>query len=124
MRFGFHLLAWREQNGLSQVQLAERSGVLRPYLSRIERNDVDPSLSLVVRLAAALDLSPGKLIDEMPPALSLDRHKMDAMARDFLRRDRKTRIGEHALRKLRVQLGEDQFQAFMRRVQKHAPYET
>ncbi len=124
MRFGYHVHAWRENKKLSQLQLAEKSRVLRPYLSRIERGDVDPSLSIVFRLAAALEISPGKLIDEIPSVASLDRFKMDALARKFIRKDRRSRVGEQALRKLRIQLGEDQWKAFLKRVQKLSPYEA
>jgi transcriptional regulator with XRE-family HTH domain len=124
MRFGYHLLAWRENKRLSQVQLAEKARVLRPYLSRLERDDADPSLSMVFRLASALEVLPGKLLDEMPPVVELDRFKLDGMAREFLKKDRRSRIGEQALRKLRIQLGEKQWKAFLKRIQKLAPYEA
>lgn len=118
------MLAWRRHRKLSQSQLADISGVLRPYLSRLERNEVDPSLSLVYRLAAALELSPGQLIDEDPPQPALDRHALDDLAREFLRRDRRRRSGDHALRRIRVRLGEEQWKAFLKRIEKQGAYEN
>ena len=47
-------MAWRKDKNLTQEQLAQKVGCPRPYLSRLERDEVDPSLSLVRRLAVAL----------------------------------------------------------------------
>jgi transcriptional regulator with XRE-family HTH domain len=120
MTFGFHLLAWRRERGLSQVALAERTGIARPYLSRLERDDVDPSLSLIRRLAAALDLKTGALLDSLPHQKFLTKNQMDRLARETLRLDRQVGRGDHSLRRLRVRLGEDQWKALLRRVEKHA----
>jgi DNA-binding XRE family transcriptional regulator len=49
------LIALREQRGLTQVQLAERSGVKQPTISMIESGKVrNLELRTLVRLAAAL----------------------------------------------------------------------
>lgn len=45
----------REKRGLTQVQLAERSGVPQSEISRIERGSVHPTERTLVRLADALD---------------------------------------------------------------------
>jgi DNA-binding XRE family transcriptional regulator len=36
---GHHLKAWRKYRGLTQEQLAERIGIARSYLTKIERGD-------------------------------------------------------------------------------------
>jgi transcriptional regulator with XRE-family HTH domain len=46
----------RRQVGMSIAELSRRSGVPRPNISRIERGLVDPRLSTIERLLAALTL--------------------------------------------------------------------
>lgn len=46
----------RREAEMSIAELSRRSGVPRPNISRIERGLVDPRLSTVERLLAALDL--------------------------------------------------------------------
>ena len=46
----------REGLGLSQEKLAERAGVNTSYLSQIERGKKAPSLEVLVRLAAAVNI--------------------------------------------------------------------
>ena len=74
-------MAWRQSRGLSQAQLAEKSGVTRAYLSRLESGQADPSLSTLRRLAAALGISVGPLLDEAPPRRELGREELDQLAR-------------------------------------------
>ncbi|QKW08295.1 helix-turn-helix domain-containing protein [Streptomyces sp. NA04227] len=47
----------RKELSLSQAQVAERSGLTQAKISRIEGADAVPTLSLLRRLAAALDAS-------------------------------------------------------------------
>ena len=49
------LVALREKRGLTQTELAERSGVPQSEISRIERGYVHPTERTLVRLADALD---------------------------------------------------------------------
>lgn len=44
----------RKKNGLTQVQLAERVGMDRSYLNKIERGKVIPSISLLKKVALEL----------------------------------------------------------------------
>jgi uncharacterized protein len=46
----------RERADVSQMELAERSGVAQPAISDYERGRKEPSLSTLQRLAAAVDL--------------------------------------------------------------------
>lgn len=61
--FGKNLRAARKKLGLTQEQVAERSGVQAGEVSRIERGKRDPQVSTVEKLAAALELPPGRLFD-------------------------------------------------------------
>ena len=49
------VLALRLQKGLSQAELAERAGTKQASVSRVERAETVPSLTLLKKLAAALD---------------------------------------------------------------------
>ena len=51
----------RERRGLTQAALAERAGVNKSTVLRVERGDVMPSHSTVVSLEKALGLRPGQL---------------------------------------------------------------
>ncbi len=49
------ILNARIQAGLTQVQLSERSGISQADISRLENGTRNPSLSLLKRLAEAMD---------------------------------------------------------------------
>jgi transcriptional regulator with XRE-family HTH domain len=52
--FGRHLRELRLARGLTQKDVEERSGVLVPYLSSLEAGARLPTLTMAMRLAAAL----------------------------------------------------------------------
>lgn len=52
----------REARNWSQAELAERSGVAKASISKIERGEMSPSAGLLVRLAAAFDLTLAALL--------------------------------------------------------------
>jgi DNA-binding XRE family transcriptional regulator len=60
---GKNLLAARKKLDLTQEQVAERSGVQAGEVSRIERGKRDPQISTLEKLAAAVELPPGRLLD-------------------------------------------------------------
>ncbi len=60
---GKNLFAARKKLGLTQEQVAERSGVQAGEVSRIERGLRDPQVSTVKKLAAAVEVAPGRLLD-------------------------------------------------------------
>jgi transcriptional regulator with XRE-family HTH domain len=60
---GTNLRAARKKLGLTQEQVAERSGVHPTEVSRIEAGKRDPQVSTLRKLAAALEVPPGELLD-------------------------------------------------------------
>lgn len=52
----------RKQLGLTQHQLAERSGLHRSYVGFIERGECNVSFKNLLRLAAALQIRPSTLV--------------------------------------------------------------
>jgi DNA-binding XRE family transcriptional regulator len=66
-KFASKLLArnvrhFRTNKNYSQDTLATKCGIFRTYLSRIETGKCNPSLSVLVALAGALDVSPHILL--------------------------------------------------------------
>lgn len=63
-RVGAHILALRKQKGMTQAQLAEavRSGQKEIY--QWEKGLVEPRLSRLVAIAAALDTTAAAIIEE------------------------------------------------------------
>ena len=60
--FGVALRKLRNEDGLSQEQLAEKSGLHRTYISLLERGEKSPTLTTICRLASALGVAPHKIL--------------------------------------------------------------
>jgi transcriptional regulator with XRE-family HTH domain len=60
--FGARLREVRQQRGLTQVQVAERTGIAQNHISEIERGTRVPSVVTMLRLAAALQCAPTDLV--------------------------------------------------------------
>jgi len=78
---GVRLGGWRRARNLTQAALAARAGLPQAAISIIEHGNRDISLRTVYRLAAALDITPGTLLDKDPPLPTMSRHDVDAIAR-------------------------------------------
>lgn len=63
MRFGQNLQRLRRARGLSQEQFAFEAGIHRTYIPGIEAGQRNPSIETVGKIAAALNVRPGELLD-------------------------------------------------------------
>lgn len=59
---GARLRAWRERAGLTQQQLADLLGTGPSFLSRLERDIHSPTVEMLCRIAAALDVDARDLL--------------------------------------------------------------
>ncbi len=88
---GQRLKAARGRHGLTLEALAERSGVSRAMISRIERGESSPTAPLLVRLGSGLGLSLSALLEDGPGAGPLARRDAQPVWRDpasgYLRRN-------------------------------------
>ena len=66
--FGVRVRALRRTTGLSQEHFADRVGVSRTHMGKIETGKANPTLEIIVRLAQGLDLTLAELF------ATLDRH--------------------------------------------------
>lgn len=64
---GSTLQALRQANNLTLDDLSRKAGVSKSMLSQIERNQANPTVALVWRLANALGVSVGELLGAGPP---------------------------------------------------------
>lgn len=64
LAFGKAVRERRLAMGISQEQLADAVQVERSHMGKIERGEHSPSLSLIIRIADALSVSPGRLVDK------------------------------------------------------------
>lgn len=62
-RLAMNLRKLRQARGLSQEAFAEEAGLHRTYISDIERGARNPTITVVDKLAAALRVPLGDLLD-------------------------------------------------------------
>ena len=58
--------AQREHRAWSQEELAEQAGLHRTYISGVERGVRNPTLTVLEKVASALQVSFAQLLDETP----------------------------------------------------------
>lgn len=63
VRFGRNLSAERNRNGYTQRDLADKASITYQQVSNIERGKAAPMITTAVRLADALDVSVGTLVE-------------------------------------------------------------
>ena len=63
-QIGLNVSYYRKKRKITQQVLCEKVDISRTHMSRIETGQSMPSISLLYRLAEALDVEPGKLTDE------------------------------------------------------------
>ena len=61
--FGKVLRALRVERGLSQEALAFEAGIQRNYVSLIERGINQPTITIIFKLATALEMKPSQVIE-------------------------------------------------------------
>ncbi len=63
-RLGLNLKKLREDQGFSQESFADHCGLHRTYISGIERGVRNPTVIILDRIAKALKVPAGQLLDE------------------------------------------------------------
>ena len=64
VQIGDNLRRLRTLRALTQVELAEKAHVTPATVVRIERNQAEPHMSTIRKLAAALEVDPADLVRE------------------------------------------------------------
>ena len=62
VRIGKSLKRQRTLKALTQAQLAERAGVTTATVARIERDEIEPRMTTLRKLADALGVEPAELV--------------------------------------------------------------
>ena len=70
LAFGAAVRAARTAQGIAQESLAFRAGIERSHMGKIERGEHMPTLSLILKIAAALECSSADLMSATESALS------------------------------------------------------
>lgn len=60
---GLAIRHFRQQAGLSQDGLADRLDISPPYISMLESGRRYPSIEMLIRIAKALEVSPGDMLN-------------------------------------------------------------
>lgn len=83
-RLGAQLRSIRRQRGMTQEELAERSGYHPTHIANIERGRNLPSLEAIFRLARALDVSAADLVRAAETAAPQDADALRTEAQKLL----------------------------------------
>jgi transcriptional regulator with XRE-family HTH domain len=62
-RVGVNVKRAREAKGWSQEELAHQAELHRTYISGVERGVRNPTVTVLDKIAGALSLAPGRLLD-------------------------------------------------------------
>ena len=62
MTLGQKVKKCREELGYTQVELAKRTQTSQPYISRLEKDDFNPSTQMIVSIAVTLGVSTDYLL--------------------------------------------------------------
>ena len=68
--FGVVLRSYRLERGLTLEGLSERVGVVHSFIHNLESGKKQPSLQMILKLADALGVRPGELVDAMADKIS------------------------------------------------------
>jgi transcriptional regulator with XRE-family HTH domain len=62
-RFIMRLKKFRADQGMTQEDLAKKAGISRVYVARLETGKQDPTLTTLTKLAKALKVKVGELLE-------------------------------------------------------------
>ncbi len=63
VKVGQNVKRLRKEKGFSQEQFAFEADLHRTYISDIERGNRNPTVTVLEKIAIALDVKPGKLLE-------------------------------------------------------------
>ena len=63
VHIGKRLKKQRTRRALTQAELAERAGVTTATVARVERDEIEPRMTTLRKLAQALEVDPAELIE-------------------------------------------------------------
>lgn len=61
-QIGLKIAYYRKRKALKQMEVAERAGISCSYLSKIETGKVRYNLAVLMQIARALEIDPGRLL--------------------------------------------------------------
>ncbi len=64
VKIGDNLKRQRVRKALTQEELARKAGLTTASVARIERNETEPRMSTLRKLAKSLDIDPAELVGE------------------------------------------------------------
>ncbi len=72
---GVAIRTFRQEAGLSQDELADRMDLSTPYISMLESGKRYPSIEMLIRIALALEVRPGAILDMIAERYVADKSK-------------------------------------------------
>ncbi len=97
LKIGRAIRTLRVHKGSTQIDLAARAGITAAFLSLVERDRRNPSIKVLERIAAALNITPELLIwdaVELPSTLSEEDHYVCEHAKIIIRKIYNKKDGE------------------------------
>lgn len=83
-----HIAELRKEIGFPQIVLAERSGISREYLYRIEKCQVVPSVLIALRIAECLGVKVEEAFSMEKTSFLTKEEKFDLYLEETLKKDR------------------------------------
>jgi transcriptional regulator with XRE-family HTH domain len=71
---GAAIREFRQRAQLSQDDLADRMDMSTPYISMLESGKRYPSIEMLIRIAVALEVRPGEILDRIAERHTLGNH--------------------------------------------------
>lgn len=106
MNYGERIKRYREQRGMSQAELARRSGIRGVFLSRIENGKRGFDLEEAVKIARALGISIGMLAGESDADEAATVDELMTLRRQYEEMKQRTEAAERQNREMERALDE------------------